>query len=44
MKFREETDYNTSYRFSPEDFTEFKNEAEGLIQKITDHLKSKNYL
>ena len=44
MKFREEADYNPSYSFSPEDFTEFKSEAEGVIQKITNYLKSKDYL
>lgn len=44
MKFREEADYNPSYSFSPEDFTEFKSEAEGVIQKITNYLKSKGYL
>jgi uncharacterized protein (UPF0332 family) len=44
MKFREEADYNPSYPFAPEDFTEFKSEAEGVIEKITRYLKSKNYL
>jgi uncharacterized protein (UPF0332 family) len=44
MKFREEADYNPSYTFAPEDFTEFKSEAEGLIQKITNYLKNKDYL
>jgi hypothetical protein len=44
MKFREEADYNPSYSFSPEDFTEFKSEAEGVIQKITNYLKNKGYL
>jgi len=44
MKFREEADYNPSYSFSPEDFTEFKSEAEGMMQKITNHLKNKGYL
>ena len=44
MKFREEADYNPSYTFAPEDFAEFKNEAEGVIQKITKYLKSKDYL
>ena len=43
MKFREEA-YNPSYSFFPEDFTEFKSEAEGMIQKITNHLKNKGYL
>lgn len=44
MKFREEADYNPFYSFSPEDFTEFKSEAEGVIQKITNYLKNKGYL
>jgi len=44
MKFREEADYNPSYTFAPEDFTEFKSEAAGVIQKITNYLKSKDYL
>lgn len=44
MKFREEADYNPSYNFSPEDFTEFKNEADRLIQKIITYLKNKGYL
>jgi hypothetical protein len=44
MKFREEADYNSSYTFAPEDFAEFKSEAEGVIQKITNYLKSKDYL
>lgn len=44
MKFREEADYNPSYSFTPEDFTEFKSEAAGVIQKITNYLKKKGYL
>ena len=44
MKFREEANYNPFYSFSPEDFTEFKSEAEGVIQKITNYLKNKGYL
>ena len=44
MKFREEADYNPSYTFAPEDFTEFKSEAEGVIQKITHFLRNKGYL
>jgi hypothetical protein len=44
MKFREEADYNPSYPFAPEDFTEFKSEADGVNQKITRYLKSKGYL
>ena len=44
MKLREEADYNPSYTFTPEDFAEFKSEAEGVIQKITHYLKNKTYL
>ena len=44
MKFREEADYNPSYTFTQEDFSEFKTEAEGLIQKITNYLRNKDYL
>jgi uncharacterized protein (UPF0332 family) len=44
MKFREEADYNPSYPFAPEDFTEFKSEAEGVIQRITQYQKNKGYL
>jgi len=44
MKLREEADYNPSCTFTPEDFAEFKSEAEGVIQKITNYLKNKNYL
>jgi uncharacterized protein (UPF0332 family) len=44
MKFREEADYNPSYSFSPEDFAEFKSEAERVIHKITNYLKNRGYL
>ena len=44
MKFREEADYNPSYSFASEDFLEFRNEAQGLIQKITTYLRNKDYL
>jgi uncharacterized protein (UPF0332 family) len=44
MKLREEADYNPSYIFAPEDFTEFESEAQGVIQRITRSLKNKNYL
>jgi len=44
MKFREEADYNSYYPFAPEDFTEFKSEADAVIQKITHYLKNKGYL
>jgi uncharacterized protein (UPF0332 family) len=44
MKYREEADYNPSYTFTPEDFNEFKNDAEAVIQKIIIHLREKAYL
>jgi len=44
MKYREEADYNPSYLFTPEDFTELKQEAEHLMQKITLRLKKERYL
>jgi uncharacterized protein (UPF0332 family) len=44
MKLREEADYNPSYPFAPEDFAEFKSEAEGVIQRITHYLKTRGYL
>ena len=44
MKYREEANYNPSYTFASEDFTEFKNDAETVIQKITTHLREKDYL
>lgn len=44
MKYREEADYNPSYTFRREDFIEFKNEAEIVIQKIAIRLKEKEYL
>lgn len=43
MKFREEADYNPAYRFAPEDFTELKGEAGGLIQEIARYLKDRGY-
>ena len=44
MKYREEADYNPSYVFTPEDFVEFKKEAELLMLKITSRLKEEGYL
>ena len=44
MKYRQEADYNPSYVFTPEDFIEFRKEAEMLIQKITSRLKQEGYL
>ena len=44
MKYRQEADYNPSYMFTPEDFIEFRKEAEMLIQKMTSHLKKEGYV
>jgi hypothetical protein len=44
MKYREEADYNPSYPFTREDFLEFSNEAEIVIQKIATFLQGKDYL
>jgi len=44
MKYREEADYNPSYLFTKEDFTEFKKEATELAKKIKEYLKERGYL
>ena len=44
MKYREEADYNPSYTFAREDFIEFKEESDRLIQKIMVYLKANGYL
>ena len=44
MKYREEADYNPSYTFAREDFIEFKDESDRLIQKIMVYLKANGYL
>ena len=44
MKYREEADYNPSYTFTREDFIEFKEESDRLIQEIMVYLKAKGYL
>lgn len=44
MKYREEADYNPSYIFTSEDFNNFKNDANTLIQKISTYLREKQYL
>lgn len=44
MKYREEADYNPSYVFTPDDFLEFRKEAEILMQKITSRLTEEGYL
>ncbi len=44
MKYREEADYNPSYVFIPEDFIEFKREAQTLMHKIIAVLNEKGYL
>lgn len=44
MKYREEADYNPSYVFSKDDFTDFKKDAEALSIKINSYLKKNRYL
>lgn len=44
MKYREEADYNPSYQFTSEDFIQFREEAEALVQAIIKYLKKMNYL
>ena len=44
MKYREEADYNPSYVFSKDDFTDFKKEAEALSIKIKSYLKNNRYI
>jgi hypothetical protein len=44
MKYRQEADYNPSYMFTPEDFIEFRKDAEGVILKMTSRLKQEAYL
>ena len=44
MKYREEADYNPSYMFTAEDFSEFNKEALGLAENIHKYLKEKDYL
>jgi uncharacterized protein (UPF0332 family) len=44
MKYREEADYNPSYLFTKEDFIEFENEAQELVNKIHGYLEEKGYL
>ena len=44
MKYRQEADYNPTYVFTPEDFIEFKKQAEMVMQRITSRLKQEGYL
>ena len=44
MKYREEADYNPSYMFTSEDFSEFNREAIALAGKIQTYLKEENYI
>ena len=44
MKYREEADYNPSYVFTKDDFTDLKKEAEALSIKIKSYLKNNRYL
>jgi hypothetical protein len=43
MKYRQEADYNPSYMFTPEDFIEFRKDAEILMLKIISRLKQDGY-
>ncbi|MGQ9646971.1 MAG: HEPN domain-containing protein [Thermodesulfobacteriota bacterium] len=43
MKFREEADYNPSYIFAKEDFSDLRREAENLFQTIKVYLGEKGY-
>ena len=44
MKYREEADYNPSYVFTNDDFTDFEKEAKALSIKIKSYLKNNRYL
>lgn len=44
MKYREEADYNPIYKFTKEDFVEFKKEAEEVTDKVKAYLEGKGYL
>jgi len=44
MKYRQEADYNPSYTFTVEDYAEFKEEAEMVMQKIRFQLEKEGYL
>lgn len=44
MKFREEADYNPSYRFTREDFIELRQETEGVMVSIESYLRQQGYL
>ncbi len=44
MKYRQEADYNPSYVFTPEDFIEFKKDAENVMVRIRSRLKQEGYL
>ncbi|HON72657.1 MAG TPA: HEPN domain-containing protein [bacterium] len=44
MKYREEADYNPSYIFIDDDFINFRNDAEKLVNAIKDYLRSQGYI
>ncbi len=44
MKYREEADYNPSYIFTKEDYTELRQEAESLTARTEAFLREKRYL
>jgi uncharacterized protein (UPF0332 family) len=43
MKYRQEADYNPSYTFTPQDYVEFKKDAEAVIEKIRSRIKEEGY-
>ncbi len=44
MKYREEADYNPVYKFTKEDFIEFKKDVEEVTDRIKAYLEEKGYL
>jgi hypothetical protein len=43
MKLREEADYNPSYTFTSEDYSQFKNEVSEVSEKVKKLLTEKGY-
>jgi uncharacterized protein (UPF0332 family) len=43
MKLREEADYNPSYTFTSEDYSQFKNEVSEVSEKVKKLLAEKGY-
>jgi uncharacterized protein (UPF0332 family) len=44
MKYREEADYNSSYVFTPGDYTALRHDVDTLMERIQELLKSRGYL